>query len=116
MGRTALVYEADVASYSRAQEVVDEVEMDVAAITLSYLITQSVRTALSGHYPGHHFLLLLGPSGAVGGTGTGTTATAIANASFLLLFSSTDVGFHLVDLIRRDSVVEAPPQTFVLGK
>ena len=36
----------------------DELELDIAGLVGSYLLTQSVRTLLSGHYPAPHLLLI----------------------------------------------------------
>jgi len=45
--------------------VVDELELDIAGLVGSYLITQSVRTLLTGHYPAPHlFFLQEDPHGA----------------------------------------------------
>ena len=43
--------------------VADELELDIAGLVGSYLLTQSVRTLLSGHYPAPHLLLQSDPHG-----------------------------------------------------
>jgi len=41
----------------RTENAMQEIETDIAAITLSYLITQGVRCCLTNQYPVHHLLM-----------------------------------------------------------
>mmetsp|Transcript_91479 Transcript_91479/g.191213 ORF Transcript_91479/g.191213 Transcript_91479/m.191213 type:complete len:645 (-) Transcript_91479:583-2517(-) len=57
--------------YDLMQESIDELELDVVGLVISFLATQSMRVLITGSYPEHFLLLQLGFGGHGGGGGNG---------------------------------------------
>jgi hypothetical protein len=77
-----IIFRSDQPKEKNFQRSVDEMEIDIAGLVISFLITQAVRQAITGHYPAVHFFLQL-----VAWTRSPHVKTSALQRSFMLLWS-----------------------------